>query len=92
MITNPKVRAYIYGILAAAGAVALVYGLINVEQLGVWLALGGAALGLSNGLALANVPTASDSGRHTAGVPLAAIPGTVLPAAAAAPFEGGPVA
>ena len=54
-IRDPKVRAYIYGVLVAAGAVALVYGLVNVEQLGVWLALGGAVLGLSNGLALANV-------------------------------------
>ena len=62
IITDPKVRAYIYGILVAAGAVALVYGLVNVEQLGVWLALAGAALGLSNGLALANTPT---SGKHS---------------------------
>jgi hypothetical protein len=63
IITNPTVRAYIYGILVAAGAVALVYGLVNVEQLGVWLALGGAVLGLSNGLALANVDT---KGKHEA--------------------------
>jgi hypothetical protein len=62
-ITNPKVRAYIYGILVAAGAVALVYGLVNIEQLGVWLALGGAVLGLSNGLALANV---DKQGKHEA--------------------------
>jgi len=62
-IQDPKVRAYIYGILVAAGAVALVYGLVNVEQLGVWLALAGAALGLSNGLALANTP---NTGKHSA--------------------------
>lgn len=62
-ITNPKTRAYIYGVLVAIGAVALVYGLVNAEQLGVWLALGGAALGLSNGLALANTPA---SGKHSA--------------------------
>lgn len=59
-IKDPKVRAYVYGIFAAAGAVALVYGLVNAEQLGVWLALGGAALGLTNGLALANTP----NGKH----------------------------
>lgn len=63
IITSPTVRAYIYGIMVAAGAVALVYGLVNVEQLGVWLALGGAVLGLSNGLALANTPT---KGKHEA--------------------------
>lgn len=61
-IRDPKVRAYVYGIMVAAGAVALVYGLVNAEQLGVWLALGGAVLGLSNGLALANTPT----GKHEA--------------------------
>lgn len=62
IITNPQIRAYIYGIMIAAGAVALVYGLVNAEQLGVWLALGGAVLGLSNGLALANTP----NGKHEA--------------------------
>lgn len=62
VITDPKVRAYVYGVMVAAGAVALVYGLVNAEQLGVWLALGGAVLGLSNGLALANTPT----GKHEA--------------------------
>jgi hypothetical protein len=53
-------RAYIYGILVAAGAVALVYGLVTNEQLAVWIALGGAVLG--NGLALAN----TDKGKHEA--------------------------
>lgn len=62
IITNPQIRSYIYGIMIAAGAVALVYGLVNAEQLGVWLALGGAVLGLSNGLALANTP----NGKHEA--------------------------
>ncbi len=67
-ITNPKVRAYIYGILIAAGAVAVVYGLVNVQQLGVWLSLGGAALGLSNGLALVNVPKSPSDGVSTTDV------------------------
>lgn len=62
-ITNIKVRQYIYGILVAAGAVALVYGLVNVQQLGVWLALGGAILGLSNLLALSNT---DKPGKHSA--------------------------
>jgi hypothetical protein len=74
-IASPKARAYIYGCLVAAGAVALVYGLINAQQLGVWLALGGAVLGLSNGLALANVTPAAPAQddetppRHAAGTP-----------------------
>jgi hypothetical protein len=65
-IHDPKIRAYIYGVMVAAGAVAAVYGLVNVEQLGVWLALGGAVLGLSNGLALANTPTPDKPGKHEA--------------------------
>lgn len=59
-IKNNAARAYIYGILVAAGAIALVYGLVTNEELVVWLALGGAILG--NGLALAN----TDKGKHEA--------------------------
>jgi hypothetical protein len=59
-IQDNRVRAYIYGILVAAGAVAIVYGLVTSEELVVWIALGGAILG--NGLALAN----TDKGRHEA--------------------------
>jgi hypothetical protein len=54
-VKNPQVRAYIYGILVAAGAVALCYGLVTKEELAVWLGLGGSIIG--NGLALANTPT-----------------------------------
>jgi hypothetical protein len=61
-IKDIKTRQYIYGILVAAGAVALIYGLVNVQQLGGWVALGGAILGLSNGLALGN----TSEGRHEA--------------------------
>lgn len=55
-IKDAKVRAWIYGIVAAAGYVALVYGLVNAQQLGAWLALGGAILAVSNTLALGNTP------------------------------------
>lgn len=55
IIPSARVRAYLYGVMVAAGAVALVYGLVNAEQLGVWLALGGAVLGVSNAVAYANV-------------------------------------
>lgn len=55
-IKDAKVRAWVYGIVAAAGYVAFIYGLVNLEQLGAWLALGGAVLGVSNTLALGNTP------------------------------------
>ncbi|PII81556.1 hypothetical protein BMH32_04720 [Leucobacter sp. OLJS4] len=46
-------RRWLYGILAGAGGVALVYGLVNPEQLAAWLVLGGALFGVT-GTALAN--------------------------------------
>lgn len=52
-IKDPKVRAYIYGILLAVGSIALCYGIVTDQELAVWIALGGAILG--NGLALGNV-------------------------------------
>lgn len=55
-IPSPAVRAYLYGVMVAAAALAVIYGLITVEQMGGWLVLGGALLGVSNGLALANTP------------------------------------
>lgn len=55
-IPSPKVRAYLYGIMVATGALLVFRGIITAGELGLWLALGGAVLGLSNGLALANIP------------------------------------
>lgn len=62
-IKNPAVRAWIYGILSAVGGLALIYGIVDQNQLSAWLVLGGAILGLSNGLALSNTDT---QGRHEA--------------------------
>lgn len=59
-IPSPAVRAWLYGVMVAAGGVAVVYGLLTIEQLGVWLVLGGALLGVSNSLALANTPKKGD--------------------------------
>ena len=59
-IKNETTRKYIYGILVAAGALALIYGLVTNEQLIAWIAFGGAILG--NGLAFAN----TDKGKHEA--------------------------
>jgi hypothetical protein len=55
-IPSPRLRAYFYGVMVAAAALAVIYGIVTPEQAGGWLVLGGAALGLSNGLALANTP------------------------------------
>lgn len=46
-------RRWAYGVLAAAGALALTYGLLSAEELAAWLVLGSALLGVT-GLALAN--------------------------------------
>ncbi|MFJ3392015.1 phage holin [Leifsonia aquatica] len=62
IIPSPAARAWIYGVLVAAAAVAIGYGLITAEQGNLWLALAGAVLGLSNSLALANTP----KGKHSA--------------------------
>jgi len=59
-IKSDRTRAYIYGILVAAGAIALTYGIVSSEELAVWLGLGGSILG--NGLAFAN----TDKARHEA--------------------------
>lgn len=59
-IKDNRTRAYIYGILVAAGAVALAYGIVSESELAVWIGLGGSILG--NGLAFAN----TDKAKHEA--------------------------
>lgn len=54
-ITNPKTRAYLYGIGIAASPLAVGYGIINAEQSGLWVSFLGAVLGINNSLALANL-------------------------------------
>lgn len=62
-ILTPSVRAWIYGVLAALGAVGVCYGVIAREHVDAWLALASAALlTAGNGLALVHTPR----GRHTA--------------------------
>lgn len=55
LIPNPKVRAWIYGVLVAAGPLAVFYGWMSEQEVALWLGAVAAALG--NGLALANVPS-----------------------------------
>ena len=56
VIPSAKVRAYLYTIVAAASPIAVIYGVVNAEQAGLWVALGGAILGTTNLLALVNTP------------------------------------
>lgn len=53
-IPSPALRAWIYGVLVAAAPLAVVYGLLNEEEVALWLGVISAALG--NGLALLNTP------------------------------------
>lgn len=56
-IPSPKVRAYIYKAMVAAGPVALLYGWLTTEEIAVWLGLGGTLLATPAGaLAAANTP------------------------------------
>lgn len=55
-IHDPAIRRWIYGILVALAAIAVAYGIVTIEQSGLWLALAGAILGLGNVLAARNTP------------------------------------
>lgn len=55
-IPSRAVRLWLYGVAVAAAAVLVGYGVLTVEQGGLWLALGGALLGVSNAVAARNVP------------------------------------
>ena len=56
-IHDPRIRAYVYRVLVAAGPVALLYGWLTAEEIAVWLGLGGTILATPAGaLAAANTP------------------------------------
>ena len=55
-VPSPEVRLWMYGILVALAALAVAYGLVTVEQGGLWLALAAAVLGVGNLIAARNVP------------------------------------
>jgi hypothetical protein len=54
IIPSAHIRAYIYALMVAASPVAIYYGIATLEEAGLWIAFGGVALGVTNGLALAN--------------------------------------
>lgn len=54
IIPSAKIRAYIYGLLLAASPIVIYYGIATIEEVGLWAVFVGVALGVSNGVALAN--------------------------------------
>lgn len=52
---SPKVRAYVYAVLVAAGPVAVFYGVLSKEEVALWIGFGGTVLSPAGLLALANV-------------------------------------
>ena len=56
-IQDPAIRRYVYGIVATAIPLLVLFGLITPDQVQLWLNLAAAALGLgSAALALPNTP------------------------------------
>ena len=55
-VPSPAARLWMYGILVALAALGVGYGLVTVEQSGLWLALASAVLGVGNLIAARNVP------------------------------------
>ena len=55
-VPSPEVRLWMYGILVALAALLIGYGILTVEQGGLWLALFAAVLGVGNLIAARNVP------------------------------------
>lgn len=56
---TPAVRAWIYRVLAAAGAIALFYGWLSGEELTVWLGLVATILGNVQAAAFTPAPEKS---------------------------------
>lgn len=52
---TPRKRAYLYAVAIAAGAIATGYGLLTIEEAGLWLALLGTVLGVTGGVAVKNL-------------------------------------
>lgn len=58
-VLSPKVRAWVYGLFLALSPIAIYYGVVTDTEAGLWITAIGGILGISNGLALANVPGVS---------------------------------
>ena len=55
-IPSREARLWLYGVAVAVAAVLVGYGVVTIEQGGLWLALIGALLGVGNAVAARNVP------------------------------------
>ncbi|MDF2826859.1 MAG: hypothetical protein K0R01_142 [Mycobacterium sp.] len=55
-IPSPAARLWFYGVLVALAALGVGYGIVTIEQGGLWLALGAAVLGAGPAVAARNVP------------------------------------
>ena len=55
-VPSPAARLWLYGIAVAVAALLVGYGILTIEQGGLWLAVIGAILGTSNAVAARNVP------------------------------------
>lgn len=61
IIKNPQTRKYAYGIIAAAIPILVVLGVINEDQVQLWLNFAAAVLGFgAAGLAAPNTPGKGD--------------------------------
>ena len=56
LLPSPRVRQWVYGVLAATGPVLTFYGVASGEEVGLWLGVAGVALFGVGGLAAVNVP------------------------------------
>lgn len=67
IITDPAVRRWLYGIIAAAIPVLVIAGVIGPDDVQVWLNLAAAILGLgAAGLAIPNTPVPPGTGKRRA--------------------------
>lgn len=58
-LLSPKRRAWTYAVVLAFSPIAIYYGLVDDTGAGLWISAIGTILGISNGLALSNVPGVS---------------------------------
>lgn len=67
---TPQLRTWLYGILLAGIPLLIAYGVLDEQIAALWVALGGAVLGL--GTAIAHTPR---TGKHAKNSPLPSVEG-----------------